>query len=472
MASNSQLDPSVMRIAYVAVFTGLLATIDSTVVTVSLNTISHDFHATVASAQWVITGYLLALALALPLSGWLVERFGSRRIFLFSIAAFALASLACAAAPTLGVLIGFRIIQGLIGGLLIPLGQVVVTQVTPDKQLGRVMSLVGVPASLGPVIGPVLGGLITDLTSWRWIFVINLPLAAIGYLLAARRLPRDQDHTPSRLDVIGLLLLAPGLAVSVFAFTEYPRTASDQRWELIAAGIAGIALLAAFAVRGIHRPSGDTLLDLRLLGRRQFGSAVVVAFVSRAVGDGALLLVTLYLQQQRGATPLGAGLLLIPQGLGALVGLRIAGRLTDRAGARACVLAGTALMLAATLRLVLIPTIGDVLLIVLLVARGLGTSLTGLPPVASAYQGLPQGRTPQAATTLNIAQRLGSPIGTAVLTVTLGTLTTTTTAGTAGTAYQLTFGVAALGVLVLAATAALLRPHGATNNRQSGAKQP
>ena len=271
--ATSAVDKSVLRVAYTAVFTGLLATLDSTIVVVSLDDISRDLHSSLSAAQWVVTGYLLTLALSLPISGWLVDRVGVRRSFLVAVSAFAVASAACALAPSLTVLIALRVVQGLVGGLLVPMGQVIVTQVTPDDQLGRVMSLVGAPAALGPVLGPVAGGLVTTFGSWRWVFLINIPIAAVAFIQGARRLPHasqgeaphdtqvNRDAQVNRLDVVGLLLLGPGLALLVYAMTTLggspggdagssrPALGVNLGWGCAAAGLVLLGLFAWWARR-------------------------------------------------------------------------------------------------------------------------------------------------------------------------------------------------------------------------------
>ncbi|MEJ5945632.1 DHA2 family efflux MFS transporter permease subunit [Pseudokineococcus basanitobsidens] len=446
--ARERVAPQVLRVARVAIFTGLLATLDSTVVAVALATIGRDLGAGLGSAQWVVTGYLLALAVSLPVSGWLVERVGERRVFLLAVGTFALTSVACAAAWSLPVLVVLRVAQGVAGGLLVPLGQVIVTRVTPDAQLGRVMSLVGAPAALGPVLGPVLGGVITSAASWRWVFLVNVPVAVVALVVGARRLPRedpDRHRRPpsrrspeqpveaERLDVVGLALLSPGLALTTYALSTLGSTSSagaDPGGSTTSPGLrvavaaAGLAALAAFAVWSLHRPRRGpraALVDLRLLRRRPFGPAVLLALVSRVVGDGSVVLVALYLQQVRGAGPLGAGLLLIPQGVGAVLGLRWAGLLVDRRGPRTTAVVGSLLLAVATVPLVVAPALPTAALLGVLAVRGLGTTLVGLPPVAGAYQGMDRSRAPRATTTLNIAQRLGSPLGTALL-VTVVTL--------------------------------------------------
>ena len=468
--ARQPVDRDVLRVAYVAVFTGLLATLDSTIVSVALNSISRDLHASLSTAQWAATGYLLALALSLPISGWLVDRIGIRRTFLIAVVGFATASAACAAAPTIGLLTALRVLQGLAGGLLVPLGQIIVTHAASDDQLGRVMSLVGAPAALGPVLGPVIGGLITSLTSWRWVFLINVPIASVALVLGARRLPHPRtddepgrrrepgcQRTAGRLDVVGLLLLSPALALLIYALSTLSGEtgSSANTTTRLGATTLGAILVVAFTAWSLNRPATGpraALVDLRLLRCRPFGPSVLAALATRVVGDGSVLLVALYLQQVRHADPLTTGLLLVPQGLGAIVGLRVGGRLIDQRGARATALAGTALLLMGTIPLLLAPGLPTAALLAALAVRGLGTSLTGLPPVAAAYQGLDRSRAPRATTTLNIAQRLGSPLGTAVLI----TVLTASTSGGIQHAYAVAFTAAALTTAALVPISLLL----------------
>lgn len=418
-----------LRIAVVGVFAGLMATLDATVVSVALRTITRDLGTSLPVAQWVMTGYLLALAVTLPLSAWLVNRLGLRRTFFIAVGAFAFTSVAAAIAPTIGWLIATRILQGGAGGLLVPLGQIIVTRVTPDEQLGRVMGVVGAPASLGPVLGPVLGSAVLTIASWQWVFLINLPIAGIALLFGARRLPTEPaaagDSEREQLDVVGLLLLGTGLALGLYLLATISRQAAPLPLPVtIGIGAICVGLLASFGAWSLHRPrSGPNaaLVDLPALTRGPFGPAVLLALLTRVVADGSLLLVTLFLQHSSDIGPLGVGLLLAAQGVGATVGLQLGGRLNDRRGGRTTGALGATAFAATTCLLLLAPNLPT--LAVLLLLRGLANSFISLPPIADAYLGLDRTRAPRATTTLNIAQRLGSPIGTAVFIALLGTST-------------------------------------------------
>ena len=199
------LDRATLVVAGVATLGLIMAVLDTTIVNVALDTLSRELHSPLSSIQWVSTGYLLSLAAVIPLSGWLTERFGSKRTWITSIGLFALGSGLCALATSAGELIGFRILQGLGGGMLMPVGFTLIAQSAGPRRVGRALAAVGVPILLGPIFGPIIGGLIVDNTSWQWIFVINVPIAGAAILLAARVLKPDAAG-PTQASWIGLEL--------------------------------------------------------------------------------------------------------------------------------------------------------------------------------------------------------------------------------------------------------------------------
>ncbi|MER7669632.1 MDR family MFS transporter [Kitasatospora sp. NPDC096128] len=424
-----KLERAVLKVASAAVFGSVLSTMDGTIVNIALNTIRREFHTTLTAVQWVTTGYLLALALTLPVSGWLADRLGARRLYLGCLLAFSAASALCGAAPSIGWLIALRIVQGMVGGLLAPLGQTLVAQVAGRERLGRVMSIVAIPTLIGPILGPTVGGAIVAHASWRWIFYVNLPLGIAGAAFAARRLPPDPPaetaETRRRLDATGLALIGPGLGLLVYAVSRIAQSGDPTDPTALALGATGAGLLGMFTVHALHLGE-SALLDLRLFKDKAFAAGTATAFLSRLTGDGVVLLLPLYLQQVRAMSPLTAGAVLAPQGLGAMLALPLAGRFTDTYGPRRTACAGAVLGLLGTAGLLtLSPSSPLVWLCLLLFLRGLGASLAGLPPVAAAYRSLSRHEAAGASTTLNIAQRLGSPLGTAALAVVLAAATRT-----------------------------------------------
>ena len=271
MSDDEALSPEIRRVAIVVIVGAIMSILDTTIVNVALESLSRDLDAPLSTIQWVATGYLLSLATVIPLTGWAAERFGPRRVWMTAVGAFAVTSALCALAWSAESLIAFRVLQGLAGGMIMPIGMITLAQTAGPSRVGRVMSVIGVPMLLAPVLGPVLGGLIVTHLSWRWIFLVNLPIGVIGLVLAARLMPagrsigRGGEGAPSKLDWQGLLLLSPGLALLVFGLSEVS-THGGVTVGAAAADRRGLALVAAFVVRAWH--SESPLVDVQLFRDR------------------------------------------------------------------------------------------------------------------------------------------------------------------------------------------------------------
>src|SRR4051794_6406958 len=218
--ADAKLDRELMLVASVVVLGAIMSILDTTVVNVAINTLARDFHTTLPTIQWVATGYTLALATVIPLTGWAADRFGTKRLYMTSIALFLGGSLLSGLSWSAASLIGFRVLQGLGGGMLMPLGMTILTRAAGPSRVGRVMSIIGVPMLLGPIFGPILGGWLVDDISWRWIFFINLPIGLVALFLSRRVLPRDRPQPAERLDFLGLCLLSPGLALVIYGLAK------------------------------------------------------------------------------------------------------------------------------------------------------------------------------------------------------------------------------------------------------------
>jgi EmrB/QacA subfamily drug resistance transporter len=413
------LSRGVKIVAAVVVLGAIMSILDTTIVNVALDTLSRDLHSPLSTIQWVSTGYLLSLAMVIPLAGWLSERFGSKRVWMVSVAVFAVGSALCGLAWSAGSLIFFRVLQGFGGGLIIPVGMSVLAQTAGPRRMGRVMSVIGVPMLLGPVLGPVLGGLIVTNAQWQWIFYVNVPIAALSLILAARVLNSDQGRADvGRLDWVGVALLCPGLAGVVFGLAETETSgglSGTIAWAPIVGGLLMIGLFVGHALR-VRRP----LIDMRLFRSAGFSAAAASVFLLGAALFGAMLVLPLYYQVDRGESALSAGLLLAPQGLGAALVMPISGRLTDRIGGGRVALFGAALMTLATIPLVAVgPTTSYASLALVLLARGIGLGCSMMPTMASAYAVVRSDQVPGATSVLNTLQRLGGSIGTALLAVVL-----------------------------------------------------
>ncbi|HEX2103233.1 MAG TPA: DHA2 family efflux MFS transporter permease subunit, partial [Solirubrobacteraceae bacterium] len=407
----------------------------------------------IGTIQWVATGYLLALAVVIPLSGWLSERFGARRIWMVSVTLFGLGSALCGLATSAEMLIGLRVLQGLGGGMIMPVGMTLLAQSAGPRRMGAVMAVVGVPMLLGPIAGPVIGGVIVDGASWRWIFLVNVPIAVLALVLAARVLDRDAGRADAgRLDWVGALLLSPGLAAVVLGLAETQSHGGVTAPGAYVPMLAGAALVALF-VRHAWRAERP-LIDVRLFRSSAFGAAAATTFMVGAALFGGMLLLPLYFQLARGETALSAGLLLAPQGVGAALAMPFAGRLTDRLGGGRIALAGSAILLLGTLPLAAVGSDTPFALIVAaLVVRGVGVGATMMPAMAAAYAVLQPSEVPRATSALNALQRVGGSVGTALLAV---VLERQVQAGTpSGTAFAHSF-VWAVGLVVLAVVPTLV----------------
>jgi EmrB/QacA subfamily drug resistance transporter len=417
-----KLDPAVVRTALILVVGGLAVVFDTTIVSVALHTLSVKLGTSVTTIQWVSTGYLLALGIAVPLSTWGLQRFGGKRLWIFSLAVFLAGSAGSSLAWDVGSLIGWRVVQGIGGGLMLPLMTTLVFQAAGGKSLGRLVTYVALPALLGPILGPLIGGAILTHLSWRFMFWVNVPFCVIGILLAWRYLNTGAPARPGpgkpRLDVPGLLLIAPGTSAVLLGLANAGTAAGFAHPGVIVPLVAGVALLAAFT--GYALRNSHPLVEVRLLAKRPVGSSSAVLFFSGFSLYGAMLLLPLYYQDVRGTTALAAGAMLVPQGIGTLLSRTVAGSNIDRFGSRVIALAGFAIVAAATVPFALArPHTSEWLLAVWMAIRGFGLGAVTMPVIVAGYIGLDKQQIPHSSVLTRTAQQIGGAFGTAVLAVIL-----------------------------------------------------
>jgi EmrB/QacA subfamily drug resistance transporter len=328
---TDRIEPWVWRIAAVIVLGSIMSILDTTIVNVALATLHNDLHSPLADIQWVITGYLLSLAVVIPLSGWSSRRFGAKRIYLISIVLFTIGSVLCGLADSTASLIVFRVLQGIGGGMIMPVGQMILAGAAGPKRMGRVMAVTGVPTMLAPIIGPTIGGVLIDSASWRWIFFVNLPIGVLATVLAVRLIPADRaDRERQSLDVLGLLLLATGLPLLTYGLAEVGTTGSFSSAKVVVSIPIAIVLIVAFIFHALRVKV--PLLDLSLYRRNTYAAASAAMFFLGAALFGVMILLPLYFQDVRHESVLDTGLLLAPQGVGMAMMMPIVGRLTDRVG--------------------------------------------------------------------------------------------------------------------------------------------
>src|SRR5205823_10860402 len=272
------LDREVLLLGAVVVLGTFMTVLDLTIVNVAVPTLGREFSTTIATIQWVVTGYMLAFASVIPLTGWASERFGAKRVWLGSLLLFLIGSVLAGAAWSIESLIGFRVLQGFGAGMILPVGQTILAQAAGPQRMGRVMSVFGVPMLLVPVLGPVLGGSIVEQWSWRWIFFINLPVGVAAVLAAQRLLPGAKPQLGQRLDLRGLALLSPGIALFLYGMSEAGNHGGFGSTRTIAAASVGLALVAFFVWHASRR-GASALIDLSLFARRGFATAVAANFL-------------------------------------------------------------------------------------------------------------------------------------------------------------------------------------------------
>lgn len=409
-SETERLSPTIWKVTAVAMLGSFLSQIDATVVNVSLSSLAAELHTSLTTIQWVTSGYLLALALMLPLNGWLVDRLGAKTVYLWCFSAFTLSSALCGTAWSASSLIAFRVLQGMSGGLMAPMAQMMMARVA-GRHLARALGYAALPILLAPVLGPVVAGAILRYASWRWLFLVNLPIGVLALVLALRFLPNDRDERrPRHLDLAGFGLLSPGLVLFLYG--------SDHLGDRIGAAalVASVVLLAAF-FRMAKRKGDQALVDLRLFNGRVFSAAAVTQFMSNGISYAGQMLIPIYLIRAAGRSPSAAGWLLAPLGVGMMCSVSTIGTLTKRYGIRKVAAGGALVSLAGTLPLFYLASHG---LVVALFVRGLGLSAIGIPSISAAYASVRRQDLPMATTALNIVQRLGGPTLTTLCATFLG----------------------------------------------------
>ncbi len=471
--AGGPISAHVWRISAVVVIGSVMSILDTTIVNVALATLSRELHSTIAQIQWVVTGYMLSLAAVIPVSGWAARRFGAKQVYLVSVVLFTAGSALCGLATSTTELILFRVLQGVGGGMILPVGQLMMAEAAGPKRMGRVMSVVAVPAMLAPILGPTIGGLIIQNTSWRWIFYVNVPIGVIAVATALRYLPWLKPEAADKLDARGLILMATGLPLLTYGLAEIGVTGSFTSVKVVVPIILGIALVAAFVLHALKIPK--PLLDMRLYRRPTFSSASFAMFCLGAALFGGMILLPLYWQGVRLESVVDTGLLTAPQGLGAAVAMPIAGKMSDRYGGGGLALFGVIVCTIATVPFGLIGAHTSIVwLSFAMFVRGIGIGFGFLPAMTAAFASLERSELASATPQLNVIQRVGGSIGTAVLAVVLqralsGAHTLSAAASAYGTAFWFSAGMTALAIIPCVI---LMRAERAARARKAAAQTP
>lgn len=482
--SPDKLNARLLIIAGVCALAPMMADLDTTVLTVAQRTFVNEFSSTPANVAWTMTGYLLALMALIPLTGWAADRFGTKRLFLGAVQLFALGSLMCAVAPDITLLVAFRVVQGLGGGIFMPLVFTILAREAGPKRLGRLMAILAAPMMIGPVCGPILGGWLIDAFGWRSIFLINLPISIAAVALAAVTFPRDEPSPTESFDFIGMALLAPGLAALLYSVSSIPSHASLTDPHVYLPAFVGFVFLGAFVFHATSPTTDRPLLDMRLFSNRAvlLSNLSLVLIVSTFFG--VELLLPSYFQQVLNQTPLASALHLIPLFAGGMVAMPIAGHVTDKRGPRTVVLAG--IVLFTTGMSVFAYSVSQhcpyaPMLLAGLVIMGTGMGCASMPVFgATVMKTLKPDEIARGSTLINVNQRMAASIGAALASVVL-TSQLNRSAGIATAAEHVSAGlshayavvfVAAACVVAFASITAVLLPRESAQATESGDARP
>ncbi|GBG36270.1 multidrug resistance protein B [Mycobacterium montefiorense] len=415
-----KLDAKLLRVVFICGLAAVMAVLDSTVVAVAQGTFVTQFNSSQAVVSWTVAAYMLAFATVIPVTGWAADRFGTKRLFIGSVLVFMLGSLLCAIAPTIMLLIVFRVIQGIGGGMLMPLSFVILTHEAGPKRVGRLMAIGGIPILLGPIGGPILGGWLVGAYGWEWIFLINLPIGLLAIVLAAITFPKDRPAPAEKLDIVSVLLLPPGVTLFLAGVSSIPAQGTITAPAALVPTIMGLLLVAAFVLHSFR--TDHPLIDLRLFKNRVVTHANLALLVFGAPFVGLGLLVPSYFQVVMHQTPMHSGLYLLPVGLGAVLTMPLAGAFMDKRGPGLMVLIGLPTMAVGlgifTYGVATEAAYNPTLLIGLAV-MGLGVGCTTTPLSAAVLQSLAPHQVARGTTLVTVNQQVSGSIGAALLGVIL-----------------------------------------------------
>ncbi len=414
-----ELEPipkSIMNIAWILVLGAVMPLLDSTMVNIAIKHLSNDFSIGLDLIQWVITGYVLSMAISVPLAGWTVQRFNGKWLMTGANIVFLAASIASGLSWSVYSMIAFRIVQGFSAGFIMTLVTTLCVEIAGRERMGRLMSTIGIPTVLGPILGPVIGAVIVQFLSWRYIFFVNIPIGILAIALMILKLP---DFTPAnrkaKFDFMGITLLGASSSALIYGISKAAKNAAFSNSTTIGFVVAGVAILAIYMIYAAIRKE-QAILPLHLFRLKNFSAVMVGLFLAGIATNGPMLLLPLFFQNIKGFSVLSAGLILIPQGIGMLVARPLIGKLTDKLGARNVVLVSLALAIAGTIPFVFFGEASSLIVVgVVLFIRGMGIGGVAIPMMTDAYTGMVKQEIAQASVGTRLMQNIGGAFGSAVL---------------------------------------------------------
>ncbi len=411
------IDKTTMTTAWVLVFGALAPLLDSTMINIAVHSLVRNLHSSVSTIQWAVTGYVLATAIAVTFSSWLLNQFDGKKVFLAGEIIFAFGSVLSALAINAQFLIGARLIQGFAGGIIMPLLTTLLVQTAGQKVMGQMMATVGLPIIIGPLVGPIIGGIIIKYLSWQWIFWVNVPVAVISILLILWKMPSyPAQNKSAKMDFVGIVFLAGATTSMIYGIVKAARKASFANKDTLLFIGLGLAL-ALLYVFWAMRIKDKAVLPLNLFKYRSFNGSVLGLLIAGTVLNGAMLALPLFFQEVRGMSVMMAGLALIPQGAGMLVSRTLTGKLTDKFGAKYVVLTSLIITFIGTIPFYRFNHETSYWIIALvLFVRGIGAGGILMPLMADSYTGMQGALIPAASIGSRTIQNIGSAFGTAIIT--------------------------------------------------------
>ncbi len=468
-----RLPPKVI-VSIVFVASLFMSIMDTTIVNVALPSLGREFRVPSTALDAVVVGYLISLAAIIPASGWLGDRWGTKRVFLLALALFSVASALCGLASSFPLLVGFRVVQGIGGGALTPVGVAILYRTFPPAERIQVSRILIIPTVVAPALGPVLGGLLVDQLSWRWVFFVNVPIGMATLLFGLLFLQEHREPAAGRFDLAGFLLAGIGLALVTYALSEGP-SAGWTLTSVLSSALLGLLVLGVFTV--VELRTREPMIDLRLFGNRLFRSANLVTMFSSAGFLGILFAAPLFLQEGRGASALTSGLTTFPEALGVVLSTQLVARLYPRVGPRrlmAAGLTGVAIMMS------LLSLVGSDtslwLMRVLMFLIGAGMAYAMQPAPVAAFATISSASTGRASALNNTQRQVGAALGVAVVSSVISAVGTTRLSATGATvpnlaAYHVAFFAAAMLELIAASWALTIHDSDAAVTLRRPAKQ-
>jgi EmrB/QacA subfamily drug resistance transporter len=404
--------------------------LDTSIVHVALPSIIRDFDSTVAQGQLVVTIYLVALAIVIPISGFLGERIGLKRMFMLTMLGFTVASAMCSFAWDMQSLIVFRALQGLGGGMIQPIGTALVFSMITPLERGRFMVLLGLPILLGPLLGPSVGGVLVDYIDWRAVFLINVPIGIVNIVMAQAMLKETPLKKDTRFDALGFSLAAIAFPCILLGLSEGSKSRWDEDMTLVLLTV-GVCALVTFVIAELRNP--DPMLDLRIFKRPMFAIAIFMTAVAQFCFFGSQFLLPLFLQEARGLSASHIGLILLPTAIVDFAAVNVSGRLYNRYGPKPFAIFGTWVMCATSLALSFVNAGTNEFVIAGVASlRGLGMGMAMMPVSTMAFNAVTSAELPRASAMQNALQRVFGSASAAILTTILA-LSVHRNAGSAAT---------------------------------------